>query len=71
MPEIFKKITDNECDMTMFFNNFFITLNLYRQPLEFTAKLIDMFLLGGEDSIFELIYEMLNICQHEIKTIDN
>ena len=50
----------------MCFDHAFLTLTLYRTQLKFSAKVIDLFLLGGEDAVFELIFEMLHICEYDI-----
>jgi len=48
LPLTYKKITDLNCTTTMFFDHAFLTLLIYRCNVKMIAKLIDMFLLGGE-----------------------
>ncbi len=53
----------------MCFDHAFLTLALYRSKIIFSARVIDIFLLGGEYAIFELIFMMLRVCEYDILMI--
>ena len=55
----------------MIFQPFFLTIMVYRAPQEFSSRIIDAFLLGGETVIFQIILNILRICEDKILSLDD
>ena len=79
IPLIKKKIEEYGLDIQMCFDQAFITLLLYYCPLNFSKKILDMFLLSkklkikviefflvGEKIIFEILIRIMKFCEKEI-----
>lgn len=39
---------------------------MYHAPKEFSARIIDIFLLEGENIIFDIIIRMMTLCKQKI-----
>jgi len=48
------------------FSQYFLTMMFYNSPLRFAKRVLDMFLIVGEELISDLIFKMLSLCENEI-----
>lgn len=51
IPEVYQKIINTGLPFQVFFDSYFFTLMMYRSPLEFSVRILDIFLLEGEGSL--------------------
>ena len=66
VPEVFYHMEEQGIDVQMSFDQAFITILLYYTPMNFSKRIIDMFLLIGEKVIIDVLIRMLAICKEEI-----
>jgi len=52
-------------------SQYFLTLMFYNSPLRFAKRVLDMFLLVGEDIIIDLLLKMLSLCEEDILAKQN
>lgn len=66
IPEIKIKIEEFGLDLQMCFDQAFITILLYYTPLDFSKRIIDIFLLEGESVIFNILIRIMLIKKKKI-----
>jgi len=65
LPKLYKLFQEHAL-IPACFSQCFLTLLFYNSPLRFAKRVLDMFLLVGEDIIFDLIIKMLSLCEDDI-----
>ncbi|CAG9333224.1 unnamed protein product [Blepharisma stoltei] len=65
LPMIFKHFHNEGVDFTVF-SRYFITICSYRVPIKFAVRIMDVFLLEGEDELIKIIAKMLELKQKRI-----
>lgn len=62
VPAILQQIRKHDLDLNLCFSQYYLTLVIYNTPLCLAKRILDMFLLQGEQAIHSVILRMLKIC---------
>ena len=66
LPEIGLHFKNNDTNIYGLFSHFFLTIFIYGVPFAFAIRVIDMFLIKGEEVVIECLLRIMNIMKKEI-----
>ncbi|XP_017786664.1 PREDICTED: rab GTPase-activating protein 1-like [Nicrophorus vespilloides] len=67
---LYQHFTDHHVETHMFASQWFLTLFTARFPLFFVFHIIDVFLLQGIDTLFQVALALLMMCMKDLLTLD-
>lgn len=70
LPELYKHFCDRGVETHMFAAQWFLTLFTARFPLYLVFHILDVFLLQGLDTIFQVALALLTLCKKELLQLD-
>lgn len=70
-PKILNHIKSYELDLNICFAQYYITLIIYNTPYGLAKRILDLFLLQGQQAIHSVIMKMLKICESKILNIND
>eukprot|EP01016_Furgasonia_blochmanni_P035347 TRINITY_DN3905_c0_g1_i4.p1 TRINITY_DN3905_c0_g1~~TRINITY_DN3905_c0_g1_i4.p1 ORF type:complete len:386 (-),score=84.84 TRINITY_DN3905_c0_g1_i4:441-1598(-) len=69
LPDVYEKIHKHDLNIMCTFSQYFLTLFIYYAPIHFAKRVLDMFLLVGEEILYEIFMKMLTHCREKILSI--
>ncbi|XP_046612096.1 rab GTPase-activating protein 1-like isoform X1 [Neodiprion virginianus] len=70
LPELYKHFYDRGVETHMFAAQWFLTLFTARFPLYLVFHILDVFLLQGLDTLFQVAIALLTLCKKELLQLD-
>ncbi|XP_021936280.1 rab GTPase-activating protein 1-like [Zootermopsis nevadensis] len=70
LPQLWQHFSDKGVESHMFASQWFLTLFTARFPLYFVFHIIDVFLLQGVDTLFQVALALLMMCKKELLLLD-
>ncbi|XP_015433686.1 PREDICTED: rab GTPase-activating protein 1-like isoform X2 [Dufourea novaeangliae] len=70
LPELYKHFCDRGVETHMFAAQWFLTLFTARFPLYLVFHILDVFLLQGLDTLFQVALALLTLCKKELLQLD-
>lgn len=70
LPQLYQHFQDKGVESHMFASQWFLTLYTARFPLYFVFHIIDVFLLQGTDTIFQVALALLMMCKKDLLQLD-
>ncbi|XP_069685787.1 rab GTPase-activating protein 1-like isoform X2 [Periplaneta americana] len=70
LPQLWQHFSDKGVESHMFASQWFLTLFTARFPLYFVFHIIDVFLLQGVDTLFQVALALLMMCKKELLQLD-
>ncbi|OXU24097.1 hypothetical protein TSAR_015712 [Trichomalopsis sarcophagae] len=70
LPELYKHFCDRGIETHMFAAQWFLTLFTARFPLYLVFHILDVFLLQGLDTLFQVALALLTLCKKELLQLD-
>lgn len=70
LPQLWQHFSDKGVESHMFASQWFLTLFTARFPLYFVFHIIDVFLLQGVDTLFQVALALLMMCKKDLLQLD-
>ncbi|PNF22091.1 hypothetical protein B7P43_G08891 [Cryptotermes secundus] len=70
LPQLWQHFSEKGVESHMFASQWFLTLFTARFPLYFVFRIIDVFLLQGIDTLFQVALALLMMCKRELLQLD-
>ncbi|CAD8166682.1 unnamed protein product [Paramecium pentaurelia] len=71
LPDIYKIICNLDQPFIFFMDQYFFGLMSYKTPIEFSAKILDIFIIQGEQIIFDVLLRVFTLNRNEIKQLSD
>ncbi|CAD8075048.1 unnamed protein product [Paramecium sonneborni] len=71
LPDLHKIICNLDQPFIFFMDQYFFGLMSYKTPLEFSTKILDIFIIQGEQIIFEVLLRVFTLNRNEIKQLQD
>ncbi|KAG5681968.1 hypothetical protein PVAND_011367 [Polypedilum vanderplanki] len=70
LPDLYEHFLSEKVELHMFASQWFLTLFTARFPLPFVFQCIDLFLLDGKITLFQVAFALLSVCRKELLSKD-
>uniref|UniRef100_A0A146LJE7 Rab GTPase-activating protein 1 n=2 Tax=Lygus hesperus TaxID=30085 RepID=A0A146LJE7_LYGHE len=70
LPQLYQHFRDKGVETHMFASQWFLTLYTARFPLYFVFHIIDVFLLQGTETLFQVALALLTMCKKDLMQLD-
>ncbi|XP_063234161.1 rab GTPase-activating protein 1-like isoform X3 [Bacillus rossius redtenbacheri] len=70
LPQLWQHFSDKGVESHMFASQWFLTLFTARFPLYFVFHILDVFLLQGVDTLFQVALALLMMCKKDLLSLD-
>ncbi|XP_014248994.1 rab GTPase-activating protein 1 [Cimex lectularius] len=70
VPQLYQHFREKGVESHMFASQWFLTLYTARFPLYFVFHIIDVFLLQGTETVFQVALALLKMCQKDLMQLD-
>ncbi|XP_049782057.1 rab GTPase-activating protein 1-like [Schistocerca cancellata] len=70
LPKLWQHFTEKGVESHMFASQWFLTVFTARFPLYFVFHILDVFLLQGVETLFQVALALLMVCKKELLTLD-
>lgn len=70
LPDLHEHFVNQKLEVHMFASQWFLTLFTARFPLPFVFQCIDLFLLDGITTLFQVAFALLSVCRKELLSKD-
>jgi len=68
-PDMLEHMEMNGVTVHSAFTHIFMTLACQHTPVEFSVRIIDVFLLKGDDVLFDVLMKVMHVCKKDIMTL--
>ena len=65
-PEVLKHLSDNMLHIEGTFSSFFMTLYVYKCPLEIATRIFEIFILEGEQALIKALLRVIELRKRKI-----
>ncbi|XP_052133519.1 rab GTPase-activating protein 1-like isoform X2 [Frankliniella occidentalis] len=70
LPQLWRHFSDMSVESHMFASQWFLTLFTARFPLNFVFHILDVFLLQGTETLFQVAIALLKLCKKDLLQLD-
>ena len=70
-PDVLKHLNENGLEIEGTFSSFFMTLYVYRTPLEIATRLFEIFILDGETALIKALLRVIELRKRKILRLED